>query len=382
LAIGYAILMWGFSKDPFALGPKLPNLFVPAALRSTDGARVVRYAPSDEDARGTADRADLSSNDAQIVSDEKEPLFPLPDQPASNEPTFDAPPGDAKASEPTTKDAANEATLPKTVVGSDQEQTTKPPVPPSSPTDADQDSAPVNSEASRTADPLANPFGDTTTTPPAAKTPADTGALPDEQITVGPSGERPVSVEELLAAVQAAKRSTEAAVTLAANADRAKRNAVNFDYYANLAKVSEMLAHLDRSANLQARETAIDAAIGTLLDAAPTAEQLAELGKLARYWFDNPHGDGIVLVGIVKETKPSGKLITSVVEPLGKPVKSAATPITVVSPSPLTDDPSRPVLVAGTIVKDPATSLRGYAGSAKRVVWSALAIDPTAPPSK
>ena len=33
LAIGYAILMYGFSKDPLALGPKLPQFMVPQALR-------------------------------------------------------------------------------------------------------------------------------------------------------------------------------------------------------------------------------------------------------------------------------------------------------------------------------------------------------------
>jgi hypothetical protein len=86
-----------------------------------------------------------------------------------------------------------------------------------------------------------------------------------------------------------------------------------------------------------------------------------------------------VLTGMVKDSKPSGKLFESAVQSLGKPLKGEPPLLMVVSASPLTDDPSRPVLVAGTIVKQPATNLRGYEGSAERVVWSAVAIDPAAP---
>ncbi|MEX2139427.1 MAG: hypothetical protein WD894_09210 [Pirellulales bacterium] len=354
LPIGYAILMWGFSKDPFALGPKLPDLLVPAALRATSNHRVVQYSPADEDAGDSeaSNTADTSIPSEQPSVNEEDPLFPLPGRVATNGPSNDSVPANAAGADSSTKDtAADEAPLPTTAT----------------PTD----------------DTLANPFGDSASTQPAAKAPtAEQPPAANEEDAVGPTVERRFSVEDLMAAVHAAKATTESAVKLPPDVDPSKRNAINFAYYASLAKVAEALTHLDRGIDEQSRNKAIDAAIGSFLDAAPTPAQLAELGKLAGYWFGNPRGNGIVLAGMVKDSKPSGKLVESVVQSLGKPMKGDPQLITVVSASPLTDDPNRPVLVAGTIVNRPAANLRGYEGSAERVVWSALAIDPRSPRSE
>ena len=43
LTAGYAVLMWGFAKDPFDLAPKLPDILVPAALRAMDNSGVGEY---------------------------------------------------------------------------------------------------------------------------------------------------------------------------------------------------------------------------------------------------------------------------------------------------------------------------------------------------
>jgi hypothetical protein len=41
LTAGYAVLLWGFAKDPFDLAPRLPDILVPAALRAIDNSGVV-----------------------------------------------------------------------------------------------------------------------------------------------------------------------------------------------------------------------------------------------------------------------------------------------------------------------------------------------------
>jgi hypothetical protein len=382
LAIGYAILMWGFSKDPFALGPKLPDVLVPAALRSTNDTRVVQYAPADKDTSGgMSDSEDTSSQDRQSNLDD-EPLFPLPGEATTRELSSKLPTDSAVATDSSANDLSpGDASLTKTIEPKKDDLATE------TDSTAKMPGTDLDSEKSKSAtvpyrDPLANPFGDLGTTEPKID-PTAGGHAPAryEAFKVGPTVKRSISAEELMTAVGAARPTTEAAVTLPANAELAKRIAVNREYYSNLAKVAEALAHFDRGADSPEREKALDAAIGALLDAVPTSGQLAELGKLGGYWFANPDGEGIVLAGLVKDSKPSGKLIASVVQPLGKPFKGEPPLVTVISLAPLTDDPSRPVLVAGTIVNQPTENLRGYEGSAAKVVWSAIALDPTSPRS-
>jgi hypothetical protein len=369
LAIGYAILLWGFSKDPFALGPKLPDVLVPAALRSTSDSRVVQYAPANPDASAQEGQSDLDD----------EPLFPPPNQPATSEPSNEMPTENAATESSSNDITPDGATLPKSAEPTKDDDATDTALPESS-TRANTDSAKSNATRVPSGDPLPNPFGDLEITQPTIDpTAAGRAAGRYETFRIAPTANRSFSVEDLMAAVDAARPTTEAAVTLPANAELAKRIEVNREYYSNLAKVAEAFAHLDRSADSTEQDKAMDAAIGALLDAVPTSPQLAELGKLGGYWYANPKGDGIVLAGIVKDSKASGALVTSVVQPLGKPLKGDPPLITVISPAPLTADPSRPVLVAGTIVNRPTENLRGYEGSAARVVWSAMALDPTSP---
>ena len=60
LAIGYAILMWVFTKDPFSLAAKLPDFLVPAALKPAGNARVAQFAP----ANGGANDSGSNDNDS------------------------------------------------------------------------------------------------------------------------------------------------------------------------------------------------------------------------------------------------------------------------------------------------------------------------------
>jgi hypothetical protein len=169
-------------------------------------------------------------------------------------------------------------------------------------------------------------------------------------------------------------------LALAVNADAAEKRAVNGPFYKDLCKIAEALTYLDPSADKKRDDQATTAAIEAILNAAPDQARLEELGKLAGYWYERPQPTdknlckGIVLAGIVKQSKQRGKLVESVVETLGPPRE-----LRIVSPAALTDDPSRPVLVIGAMIKDADKNLRGYDGAATTVVWAAMAIDPTAP---
>ena len=335
LAIGYAILMWGFSKDPFDLGPKLPGLLVPAALRSANTPRVVQYAPSTEDTPSDPEPNAADPND-------QDPLFP-PIEPAPTN-------GAASNSTPDTATKTDDATESQADTASTQEPSAN-----TAPTEAAPTEVAPAQSSQATAITALLPTGDAQ--------------------ELGPIAKRHYLVDDLLGAVRAAQPTTEAAVTLPRDAPQPRKLEVNGAYYTNLSKIAEALTHLDANADPAAREKALDAAIAAFLDAAPTSQQLAELGKLGGYWFANPRGNGIVLAGTVKDAKPAGKLYESTVEPLGGRSGDNRA-ITVVSPAPLTDDSNRVVLVAGTIVDRPAENLRGYQGAAKRVVWGAMAIDP------
>jgi hypothetical protein len=160
-------------------------------------------------------------------------------------------------------------------------------------------------------------------------------------------------------------------LSLTVDSDPAERRSANGAYYRNLSKVAEALTFREKSGDRPQDDKADAASAQALLDAAPTQDQLNELGKLSGYWFANPQGAGIVVSGVVKSSGPKGKLFESTVETLGKPAN-----ITVVSPSPLTSDSKRPLIVAGAIVNDPAKNLPQYEGDVPRVVWAALTIDP------
>ncbi len=363
LAIGYAILMWGFSKDPFELGPKLPDLLVPSALRSASNPHVVRYA-DDAQSNPESSASDPSRSSEQADPNDSDPLFPPIDPAPTNEAASDSLPGATNPFDAAKDDAAkvDSAANDRSMADDDGESRT--------------DAVPADLAKTDTAtDAAASDIAPAEPSPTAASTaPTMLPTTGDQE--AGPTARRHYLVDDLHSAIRAAQSTTKAAVTLPVDAPHSRKLAVNAAYYTNLSKIAEALTHLDAHADSAAREQALDAAIAAFLDAAPTAQQLAELGKLGGYWYDNPRGNGIVLVGAVKDSKPAGKLVESVVEPLGGASGDKRRAITVVSPAPLTDDPNRMVLVVGTIVNRPAEDLRGYEGAAKRAVWGAMAIDP------
>jgi hypothetical protein len=223
-------------------------------------------------------------------------------------------------------------------------------------------------DAQKPSDPFADPTNE------AAK--ADPLTEPAE--VLGPTTDVTYSSDDLLSAVDAARTTNDEALALPASATLDQKNRVNGPYYKNLSRVAETFTSLD-SKQHPSLDRATSAAIEAVLDAVPNQKQLEEVGKLSGYWYQRDLGKGIVLGGIVKDSTPQGKLVESVVETLGKPLKGEPQKITVVSPAPLTDDANRPVLVVGTIIKDPKKNLRGYEGSADKVVWAALSMDPTDP---
>jgi hypothetical protein len=367
LVLGYFMLMWLFDppKDPLRIAPKLPGFMVPKELRSTGEERVV-HRPTDGEAGVGASRANGAEDDAKRSPPDNELLPPLepPGDPASdsNRSNAEPPAIDPPLTNNTTKPAESGAI--------DKE---KDPL-------ADLfGNAVVKEREAGATEPLKNPFeavaADATPAadPLATKQNESTIAPPDAVEELGPVSEKRYTHEDLMAAISAARMTTERALTLPLYADAAEKRKVNGPFYMNLCKVAESLTFLERSADKPRDDKVTTAAIAAILDAVPDSRRLEELGKLAGYWYDRPQGNGIVFGGIVKQSNSRGHLVESVVETSGPPRR-----ITVVSPSALSDDPGRPVLVVGTIVKDAAKSLRGYQGTAETVVWAAMAIDPTA----
>ena len=218
-------------------------------------------------------------------------------------------------------------------------------------------------KAAKSADPFAIPT-ETKTDPlvdPVA-TKSVTTAKPEP--TEAPSAPGPVSTktyttDELMAAIEAAQATTAAALDVPADASQEEKNRANLAYYTNLSRIAELWTFLDPKTAQQPRDKATKAAIDAITAATPTRTKLDELGKLAGYWLRSPRGNGIVLVGVVKESKKIGNLRETSVETLGKPVT-----VKVVSkPSPLLEESDLPLVFIGTIVTDPAQNLRGYEGA-------------------
>jgi hypothetical protein len=376
LVIGYAILMFAFDppKDPLRIAPTLPGFMVPKALRSDSEERVASFPTDDKSGDKSADNAtasDPASEEGAKSQQNNEPF--LPSQP------FDAPATDPGQS--------NLKSIPD---------------PSANPLDAaTTQTNRTQSAAAEGKDPLADLFGDSSTT--AAKPDADvpvvnpidaaatnekttpqpwvtksaadpTEKLPADPIeTLGPVTDKSFTYKDVLSAIAAARLTTQRALDLPLDAPAAQRKKVNGPFYMNLCRVAEAVTFVERSAVSELDDKATTAAIETILNAAPEPRRLEELGKLAGYWYERPQGNGIVLASVVKQSNARGKLVESTVELLGtNPVRA----ITVVSPAALTDEAGQPVLIAGTIVKDAGKNLRGYEGTAGTVVWAAIAIDP------
>jgi hypothetical protein len=369
IAIGYAILMWLFDKDPLQIAPRLPGFMVPAAMR-TAGLERVAGSPEKDDAN--ADAASSAGSPGDDNSKQSSPGNELPslerlsepDPARSNVEPFAAPtidPLDAK--DERSKAPPSGATVQKRdplveLVGGVSDSETK-------------------VEAN---EPLRNPFeaaatdARPTTESPVADRGESPAVLPEAADVLGPVSEKRFTREELLAAVAAAKTTTERAIALPVDATPAQRKKVHGPFYVNLCMIAEALTFLERSADREQDDKATTAAIEAILNAVPDQHRLEEVGKLTGYWYDRPQGKGIVLAGIVKQSNQQGNLVESVVETLGPPRR-----ITVVSPSALIEDSSRPVLVVGSIVKDATKNLPGYQGPAETVVWAEMVIDPSAP---
>jgi hypothetical protein len=370
--IAYAALMWFYHRDPLQIAPRLPGFLVPEALRSTREERVA-FSPTEDDAGadvpGAVDSPGMDASKRSLPGNE---LLP-PVEPFGTATTDPGrsnvePPADPKINPlGPTIDPSKSAESRSTDVAKD-------PL-----TDLFGD--PATKEArSGAAEALKNPFEAASTDEPvttkrsATKSGDSTDIPPAVLDELGPVTARRFTHLELMSAIAAAKPTTERALNVPVDADAAQKKKVNGPFYMNLCKIAEALTFLERSADKRRQDRATTAAIEAILAATPDRSRLEELGKLAGYWYERPQGNGIVLSGVVKQSSSHGNLVESVVETLGP-----ARPITVISPSALTDDPSRPVLIVGTIVKDAAKNLRGYQGLDETVVWAEMAIDASNP---
>jgi hypothetical protein len=373
LAAGYGILMWLFDppRDPLRLAPRLPGFLVPEALRSNGEATVAQSSGSDESSSsaGKSRTNDDEASKSSWPGDGSLPPLELPGDAAAKPVRSDVElPADPRVDP---LDPLESATRPSKKSQTDQKS--------DSLTELFGDPAKTQTKTDVT-DPLKNPFDAApgnealTNQPSTAKRAVLEADVSDKGLEeLGPVTEKHSTREELLAAIASARLTTQKAMELSVGAPAAEKKKVNGPFYMNLCKVAELLTFLDRSADEQGESRVTTAAIEAILDAVPDQTRLEELGKLAGYWYERPQGNGIVLCGFVKKSTPRGSFVESIVETMGPP-----RPITVVSPAALTDDPSRPVLVVGTIVKDARKNLRGYDGPTVTVVWAAQAIDPMA----
>jgi hypothetical protein len=107
----------------------------------------------------------------------------------------------------------------------------------------------------------------------------------------------------------------------------------------------------------------------TLLRAASDQEDASSLGRLAGHWLANAEreDDGILLAGTVRDVGRQGPFHLTRVVLFGLPKE-----VTVASLGRSPFQPRDRVLIAGSIVDDPASRLAGYEGSQAQIVWGGL----------
>lgn len=482
LAIGYAILMWGFGRDPFGFAYSMPEYLVPPSLRpptfrvaaspSTtaqvdDSSADTTDDPASHDptdtglpafneaapgsARGLAqDELPVtkgpSDSDTDKSGAEKAPtpdVFDMPPDvakepvekegdvlvpaPAGTTPELKIDPfGDAASPDAMKKDATPDETPPVDPFGdvpTSKDDTSKEisepdasketpkqeaidptisdapsavpvdPFTPDSPAPMKDDAAKDDTPTKDTKD-QAEPAGTAETKKPesdpaslpdpfaplpteeksdAAKAGATkTGPVEEPVAAIRPQAEETYTVADLARDVEAARQTTAAALAVPENAPQPEKNRVNGPYYRNLAKMAQSVSFLEPEQSPE-QEKALAAAVEAVTAAVPSPAKLEELGKLAGYWFTatSRKENGIVLAGVVKQSRELGQLVESEVELLGRPLT-----LTVVSAKKLPANEGESVIVIGSIINEPAKNIPGYEGAAERVVWAAASVEP------
>ncbi len=372
LAVGYAVLLWGFKIDPLGLAKMLPASVLPERLKATSAI---------------ANRPMQNTEVAQNVPPDAMPQ-PDAEPPTATNPAETATP-DAAASQPnvdtqpTTPANGNEAasavpsTQPQTMPADSTNPAATVPAP-----DSSMNNVPPPAAAQSTTTPPAistvpvtDPFAIPANTPdafpplPAAVTPP----MPEPE---GPKSTKTFTLADVTKAMTAAATSSTELNSAAPGAPELKDLRKN--YYLNLAKLAESITLLKPQADEDHDQTSRSAAAALVSNIAADKAKLDELGFLAGYWLDSRNRiqdgiDGIALAGTVQAIEPVGKQFRTFVKLLkgsNPAAKDAIVPVI------STDKPNLAVgdiaVVLGTIVQNPAENLYHFAGNDERAVWGAV----------
>jgi hypothetical protein len=367
LPITFAILIWGFRKDPLQVVrhvPKsmaflFPQELVPGANRpATDG---VAGGPTLDDVPAVAsvdgdtatpgepvaepDAEPVASVDAAPHEPTSDPLMATTDTSAADVPTGEAG-SETPAAEPTTVAAAEPADIPA---------------------------------------PGIDPFGDLS---PVMPVPAEPLATPEPQVVDSPAipEPEPLDMSALASAVAAAEEAYGAVEASGLDADpdparqARRRNRLLVEWYRQMSQVAEELSALERVAGDTGRPLEATPEAVTRLQAAVVGDQdrLDELARLSRDWlaYKGRSTSGIVIPAVLAGVRHVGPYWCSTVTVAdgGDRTRDVA----VISRSEPAAGPGDAVLVTGLIV-DGDTLWASDMRSA--VAEAAATIDPFAAPA-
>jgi hypothetical protein len=431
LAIGYAVLMWGFKQDPLKLAEILPTAIVPASLQSPYRTTVQNipaqtppqnqnqkdpWAPPGGNSPPTNTNPEptpmpmgdspmpmeepLDASDSALPGVDPNPPMPTGNQPDGGTtapmPIGETPtpmPGDTPAPMP----MPGETPIPGETL------TPTPPADPLMPTPDGTEPKPMPSPEPPMTETKPMPMDETNQTPPAADspmptpfdspTPEPTAPMdessktttmkpvpdegfppvpepmpPQEEPRVGPKSDKKVTLEQVNQAMAAAGDSAKAFYSAAADLPDTERKKLLANYFKNFASLAESITLVnDKPENAKAARAA---ALTVLQSVATDMPKLNQIGKVAGFWKKRTdrNTDGIILAGRVQETTPLGKLFRTRLLMLGHDQPSEAEMIVVSA-----DDPAikhgEIAVVIGMIVGAPAINLHDYEGTDDSVVW-------------
>jgi hypothetical protein len=142
---------------------------------------------------------------------------------------------------------------------------------------------------------------------------------------------------------------------------------ITAEVYVKLCHLAETATHADPG-NDDVREIQ-QGLVSLFRKAADRPEKQDAIGRHAAQRMNVPAGEacGILLVGTIERKEPLGPYHATRLVLLGEPV-----PVVVVSETPVPFAPGERALVAGSVIRDPTTELRGYPGPRGPVVWGGM----------
>jgi hypothetical protein len=404
LVAAYAILIFGLKKDPFGLAPLLPQSILPKELNPVAQLPPVRMPQPQPDENPTPDAAtpdaatpDAATPDPTTPANPNDGFAPPPGlaatqpdaTPAATDPlnptptpTPTAPGADTTATlDPNARipslpepgvlpNATLPATTPPTTASNDAltNPLATPPTPTANPLDA---TPPATNPGATAADPFATPAPTTSAFPPIPE-PAPVAAREPRGIKT----DKFSTLAEAQQAIAALDGASDALYNAPGGAQNPEIRKLRGNFYIALAKLAETLAMV--SPQDDDKDHALStAAAERIAEKLTDAFRIGELSQLGGFWLNAPRrtNNGAVLVGVVQDVQPQGKLFKTLVKladttsPDGTVQQGIVVPVITAENPQL--NPNDSALVLGAIVKDPILNLHQYEGVDPMVVWAA-----------